>query len=452
MKRFFSLILVILMIFAYSPIYASAKNKDKNSEDLTAVNSVNIEWWKEFNDPILTDYIIKAIQYNNDLKISTLKTEEAKQTKNIVRADEMPTLGVGAVPALYKLPTLTQSHGFISLPLYANYEVDLFGKNRDKTKAMDKIYEISKLNEKSAYISVVSAVGSVYFNTVKLDELIAIQEQIVQDRKKIYDLMKLSNEEGLISTADTVNANKAYLKATNDLYELQKTRERLLNSLAVLTGENPNNTNDFKRISYEDINLTKQIPDSVSSEIIQSRPDYMAAEKLVEKSGIDVRVAKKEFLPTIDILGMLSFNSSDLFLKKMNWTNASAILGAGVALPLFTGGKKIANLKLKKNQYEQVLEKYQKTNLTSIQEVNDSLSDLKLDTEKYNKTLESLKAEEQSFYYTNLKYKEGVISNLDLLQNRETLFVTRKAAANDKINCFIDQISLYKAVGGQNIN
>lgn len=450
MKKLFSLIIIFLFIFAYSPVFVYAKAP--KDDEQTAANSVNLEWWKEFNDPILLEYIIKAIQYNNDLKISTLKTEEAKQTKNIVRADEMPTLGVAAVPALYKLPTLTQSHRLISLPLYANYEVDLFGKNRDKTKSMDKIYEISKLNEKSAYISVVSAVGSVYYNTVKLDELISLQEQIVKDRKKIYDLMKLSNEEGLISTADTVNANKAYLKANTDLYELQKTRERLLNALSVLIGENPNNTNDFKRISYEDIELTKQIPDSVSSEIIQARPDYMAAERLVEKAGIDVRVAKKEFLPTIDILGALSFNSSDFLIKKMNWTNATALLGAGIALPLFTGGKKIANLKLKKNQYEQVIEKYQKTNLTSIQEVNDALSDLKLDREKYNKTLEGLKAEEQSFYYTNLKYKEGVISNLDLLQNRETLYVNKKAVANDKINCLIDQISLYKAVGGQNIN
>ena len=450
MKKIISLIILTVFTAMLIPMNVMAA-KDNTKSEKTALEEVNIEWWKSFNDPILMDYIIKALHYNNDLKISSLKVEEAKETKNIVRGNEMPTFGVAAVPALYKLPTLTVSHGLISLPIYANYEVDLFGKNRDKTKSMDKVYEISKLNEKSAYISVVSAVGSVYYNIVKLDELISLQKQIVDDRKKIYDLMKLSNEEGLISTADTVSANKAYIKANSDLIELQKTQEKMLNMLAVLIGVSPENKNEFKTISFENLDFDNDIPDSISSEIITNRPDYIAAEKLVEKSGIDVRIAKKEFLPTIDILGLLSFNSSDLYLKKMNWTNASALVGAGVNMPLFTGGKKIANLKLKKNQYEQALEKYQKTNLTSIQEVNDALSDLKLDSEKYNRTTEILKAEEQNFYYTNLKYKEGIISQLDLLQKKEALLVNKKAEVNDKINCLIDKIGLYKATAGQNI-
>src|SRR5699024_7065218 len=133
-------------------------------------------------------------------------------------------VGIGAVPALYKLPGITNSDGLLSLPIYANYELDLFGKNRDRTKSMDKMIEISGLNEKAAYISAISAAGSVYYNIVKLDKLIELQEEIIADREKIYDLMKISNEEGLISTSDTVKAKKALIRANSDITELKKSR------------------------------------------------------------------------------------------------------------------------------------------------------------------------------------------------------------------------------------
>ncbi len=448
-KKLFSVLILFVMIQLVVPINAFAEKKPITDEN-TIIEYINLDWWKDLDDPILLEYIIKSIQNNQDLKISTLKVEEAKETKNIQRANEMPMFGVGAIPALYKLPGITNSDGLISLPLYASYELDLFGKNRDKTKSMDKIYEISRLNEKSAYISVVSAVGSTYYNIVKLDKLIMLQEEIIKDRKQIYDLMKYSNEEGLVSTADVVKANKAYIKAESEIIELNKTRERLLNMLAVLMGENPNNSSEFKRIAYDDLEIKKSIPESVSSEIIESRPDYLAAEKMLEKAGLDVRAAKKEFLPSFNIFGLISFNSTEYY-SKMNWKNSLALLGAGALLPIFTGGRKIANLKLNKNKYEQAVENYKKTNIKSIQEVNDALCDLKLDNEKYLKTVESLNAEKQDFKYSDLKYKEGIISNLDLLQKKESLLVTEELVVTDKIDYFINQIGLYKAIGGAKI-
>lgn len=447
MKKFLAFILVLTIFIGMSPISAYAAKKPITDEK--TINSyINIEWWKSLNDPILMEYIIKAIQYNQDLKVATLKVEETTEQKNLTRSNEMPSLGISAVPALYKMPTLTNTDGLISVPLYANYELDLFGKNRDKTKAMDKAVEISRQNEKSAYISVTSAVGTTYYNIVKLDKLIEIQEEIIKDREQIYKLMKLSNEEGLISTADTVSAQKAYIRANSDIIELKKARERLLNMLAVLIGDSPENSSNYSRIAFDELVINKEIPDSIETEIITSRPDYISAEKLLEKTGLDVRAAKKEFLPTFSIIGLVAFSSTE-FLKKMNWKNSFALLGGNAALPLFTGGAKIANFKLNKNKYKQAVENYQKTNLTAIQEVNDALCDLKLDNQKYEKTLESYSAEQKDFYYTGLKYKEGIISNLDLLQKNESLLTTEKLVTSDKISFFIDQIGLYKATAGK---
>lgn len=433
------------------PIAAHAFNKKDNviKSQVTEYkfSDVNLDWWKNYNDELLEGYIVKAINNNQDLKIATLKVEEARQNVKLQFSKELPNASVGVSPLLYKMPDSTSSISSFGIPMMVSYEADIFLKNHDKTKSVKKLHEISKINEKAAYISVASAVGATYFNIVKLDKLIAIQNEIITDRKQIYELMKLRSGQGITSTADVVRADKAYVLAQITLSDLKKAREIMLNSLAVLIGESPNNINELKRISYDELMYQKPIPKEISSDIITQRPDYLAAEKMVEKAGIDVRVAKKEFLPKIDILGLLFFSSSSLG-GSMNWTNALALLGGQAMLPIFTGGAKFANLRINKNRYEQILQNYYKTNLVAIQEVNDSLSSLKLDNEKYNKNLKTYDMQKADFKYMQMRYDQGIMSKLDLLQQKENLLVIDEIVATSKTECYIDQISLYKAVGG----
>src|SRR5574344_79674 len=271
--------------------------------------NINLDWWKSYKDTYLEGYIEKAVNENQDLQIATLRVEEAKQNVKLQFSQELPSAQIGVSPLLYKTPYTTSTEGSFSIPIVVNYEADIFLKNHDKTKSAKKLYEIAKFNEKAIYISISSQIGATYFNIVKLDKLISLQNEIIKDRKNIYNLMKIRNEQGLTSTADLTRADKSYVMAVSDMSDLNKSREILLNSLAVLIGDNPNNISEYKRISYDKLIKIKAIPNQISSEIITSRPDYLAAEKLVEKSGLDVRIAKKEFLPNINILGLYTFNS-----------------------------------------------------------------------------------------------------------------------------------------------
>lgn len=418
--------------------------------------NVNLDWWKNYNDEFLEGYITKAINNNYDLKVATLKVEEARQNVKLQFSKELPTASVGVSEFMYKAPEIDMmgisgrnSESAFGLPIMMSYEADIFLKNHDKTKSVKKIYEASKSQEKAAYISIASAVGASYFNIVKLDKLISIQNEIIKNRKEIYELMKKRNNQGITSTADLVRANKSYVMAQADLSDLEKAREIMLNSLAVLTGESPNNIKEFKRISYDELAYKKQIPKEISSEIITQRPDYVVAEKMVEKAGIDVRVAKKEFLPKIDILGLLMFNAGTFGNIPLNWENAIGLLGGQAMLPIFTGGAKFANLRLSKNKYEQILQNYYKTNLVAIQEVNDSLSSWKLDDEKFRKNLKSYEMQKADYNYMETRFNQGIISNLDLIQQKESLLTINKLVIASKADCFIDQINLYKAVGGK---
>ena len=169
---------------------------------------------------------------------------------------------------------------------------------------------------------------------------------------------------------------------------------------------------------------------------------------MLEKAGIDVRVAKKEFLPSINITGIALFNSSEI---GSAWSTGNMLgsIAAGAMLPLFTGGKRVANLKLKKTTYERMLQDYYKTNLTAIQEVNDALVSVKLDKEKMAETQKQAALERKDFSYNQKKFNQGTISRLDLIQVQENLLSIDKLVAQQNIECMVDYIGLYKSVGSK---
>lgn len=281
-----------------------------------------------------------------------------------------------------------------------------------------------------------------------MDKIVDLQKEIVELRKEIYDLMLKRNREGITSTADTVKANKALVAGETDLIEYQKQRDFLLHQLAVLIGESPANAEELTRTSYDKIAFSGNIPSEISSDVIVQRPDYLKAEKMVEKAGIDVRVARKEFLPSFNIIGLALFNAANI---GSSWTtkNMLASIGAAGMLPLFTGGSLTANLRLKKTEYERVLQNYYKTNLTAIQEVNDALVSVKKDTEKMERTQKQADLEKTDFMYNRDKFNQGVISKLDLIQFKENLLSIDKLVAQQNIECMVDYIGLYKAAGSK---
>lgn len=428
--------------------YKSMIKKSKKVSDDYKYAYVNMDFWSQFNDEILNGYVDRAVKNNYDLKMASLNVKEYYENVKLQFSNELPKLTAGYSPNYVKMPGSSDADWIFATPAIASYEADIFLKNRDKTKSVKKLYEASQFDERAAYISVASAVGTTYLNIVRLDKIVDLQQEIVELRKEIYDLMLKRNREGITSTADTIKANKALVAGETDLIEYQKQRDFLLHQLAVLIGESPANAEELTRTSYDKIVFSGNIPSEISSDVIVQRPDYLKAEKMVEKAGIDVRVAKKEFLPSFNIMGLALFNASNI---GSSWTtkNMLASIGAAGMLPLFTGGSLTANLRLKKTEYERVLQNYYKTNLTAIQEVNDALVFVKKDTEKMERTQKQADLEKTDFMYNRDKFNQGVISKLDLIQFKENLLSIDKLVAQQNIECMVDYIGLYKAAGSK---
>ena len=463
MKRLISLAIIASFAMSYSvPVMAientdtttqevvTKKQKNKKAEKIRPIQDkfeyVNMTWWDNFNDPLMTGYIVKAIENNKDLKMATLTIDEYYQSIVAQRSAQLPQINAGFLPGYSDIGAgANDSYAF---PIFASYELDIYGKNSNKTNSVRKLWESSILDERAAYISIASAVGSTYINIVKLDAMIDLQEDIVKLRKEIFEMMEISNAEGLSSTSDLVKTNKAYIAGVTKLTEMKKNRTKLLHQLAVLTGDSPNNIEEYKRADYKELAYSGVIPETVSSEIIMQRPDFMKAEKMLEKAGIDVKVARKECLPAINLGGLILFNAQNIG-SLFTTSNALWGLGGGLLHPIFAGGKIKANLKAKKVAYERSLKNYEKVNLTSMQEVNDTLVSVNMDKEKLSKQKEIQALETKDFELSKLKYAEGIIAKLDLNQREENLLTVNKLVYSSEFDCMIDYISYYKAVGAK---
>lgn len=454
LKKVNAILIFLALVFSQN-LYLNSCAINENNQKVKKINSkkvetvnkldyINLDFWKNYGDDNLNYYITRAIETNYDLKVASLNSEIYKNYITAQRAAQMPTVGAGFAPSYAKLPNTTDFDWTYALPIYVNYEADIFLKNRDKTSASKKNYEMSLLDEKSTYISVASVVGSVYFNIIKLDKVIEYQKEIVNLRKEIYNLMNISHEEGIISTQDVIRANKSYIAGNTELINLEKQRLQLINNLSTLIGTSDNS--DFKYSNLDNIEYKGEIPESLNGSIIVNRPDYIKAEKYVEKAGLDVRIAKKEFLPSINITGLSLFNAGE-FSKLLTTKTAIIGLGGSVLADLFTGGRKVANLRIKKTEYEKSLNLYEKTNIVALQEINDALVAINHDKTKYNENKKQNNLEERDYDLKELKFREGVISKLELIQAKENLLTVKKLVASDKADCFIDYIGLYKATG-----
>lgn len=412
-------------------------------------NELNTEFFSRFNDECLYYYINEAVENNHDAKQASFRVEQYRQQVKYSFSKELPSFNVAANYLGIKVPQLDnfqlKKNAFV-LPFMANYEADFLLKNRDKTRAEKKAYEATTFEEKSIYLSLLSDVATVYTNILEYDELIKLSQEKVDIYTDILNRNTKKYNRGTISISEFNTSVQNLETAKNELENFRKQQEILLMQLAVLTGKSA--TTDLNRGKFETFDYQGTIPDEIKSDVIFARPDVMQAEKRLEKAKIDIRVARKEFLPTFNITGLWIFNTiaPGTFFS---WDSSLAAILAGASQDIFTGGRKIANLKIQKAKYEELFEKYKQTDLEAVKEVNTALCLIKHDTEIDRNTISKSQYEYKNLENSRKKYAQGTISAPEYLKELSKFIEIQKDTTQTKNQRLVNYFTLYKAVGGK---
>ena len=450
--------IILLLVFAAIIPNAAWAKKQKNDPHENQIQYLNIQWWDEFNDPLLSEYMLKVFKNNHDLKIAELKIKEGEQIVKQSIANELPQIGLsGNVERVLRasdqyfgpnmlIPNFSQTN--LLFPISASYEFDIWGLNRTKTKSIQKQLDIVKEEERAKYITVTANFAAAYYNLIKCDKLIKIQEELLKTQNEILRLTKIKFEAGKCPVTEVIEQEKLQKTFDEDLNTLKKERALIEEELRFVLADPE--INQIEDISQKEIPLV-YFPSQIPSDIIESRPDYLMAQKNIERMGLDVKVAKKNFLPRFIIFGQFGFNA----YRLSNLFNNNALLSSvGVApvLDIFTGGRKLAYLRYKKYEYEEALELYKKTVLTSYKEVNDALVSAKIYAKNLKSALERLELEDKNYEIAQNLYSSGKGTKPYMLQSYQRELLVQKDIVDSKANTLISVIGLYKSVGGKNLN
>ena len=447
MKKYF-LITLLAAIILQIPAFA----KSTKPEESNHIEYINLSWWEKYNDEYLTGNLLKLYKNNYDLKNAALKVKENEQAVKMRFANELPQIGLSG--QLYRdmrssmqqfgnmqIPSFAQYNYY--LPITASYEIDIWGLNRLRTKSMKEQLEIVKQAERATYIALTSDFAADYFNLIRVDEFLNIQNELIKTQEEIVSKIKDKYDIGLCTINDLLSEQRLLTTSKEERNRHIKTRDTLIDTMKAYLS----NSDNIERNRYGDVILLTGIPSEFSTSIVENRPDYLQEEANIKRIGFDVKAARREFLPKFIIFGQIGLNAYHL---DTLFNSVSQMFSAGIfsSVDLFSGGRKIALLKLKKFQYEEALNSYQKAILTGIKDINSGLIEYKEAQENYKESLERLEMQNKTYSLAKDKQEIGSASDLDVLYAKEAYLMVRKDEVSNKINSLISTIGLYKAAGG----
>lgn len=441
----FKKILIISLFLISLPVGAK--------ESTNRLDYMNMDWWKNYNDEVLIRHFQTLYENNHDLRIAALKTKQAEENIRLAGANQLPQLGFdGSVSRVFRgprtqfgsvvIPKYIQNEIF--LPLNASYEIDIWGQNYLNRKSAKKQAEIAKQQERAAYIYITSSFAADYYNLIKMDELERNLLKIIDLQKNIVSMTEKKYNSGLASINEVLDEKQILVNFEKDLNKLKENKKILNDEAVVLLGLNTDKAIELS--DYQSIS-SPQTPETLSTTIIQFRPDLISSEDYVKKSGIDVRVARRDFLPKFILYGNLGFNA---YKWNRMFAGETFLANAGIAprWDIFTGGIKMARYRINKYEYKKAVESYEKTVLTSIQEVNDALAEAKTTKANLIKSDEDYSIEKEKHILAEKQFSIGDSSMLDEMKSEVNLYVTKQRNIAAKIDNVISSISLYNAVGG----
>ncbi len=441
----FKKILIISLFLISLPVGAK--------ECTNRLDYMNMDWWKNYNDEVLINHFQTLYENNHDLRIAALKTKQAEENIRLAGANQLPQLGFdGSVSRVFRgprtqfgsvvIPKYIQNEIF--LPLNASYEIDIWGQNYLNRKSAKKQAEIAKQQERAAYIYITSSFAADYYNLIKMDELERNLLKIIDLQKNIVSMTEKKYNSGLASINEVLDEKQILVNFEKDLNKLKENKKILNDEAVVLLGLNTDKAIELS--DYQSIS-SPQTPETLSTTIIQFRPDLISSEDYVKKSGIDVRVARRDFLPKFILYGNLGFNA---YKWNRMFAGETFLANAGIAprWDIFTGGIKMARYRINKYEYKKAVEIYEKTVLTSIQEVNDALAEAKTTKANLIKSDEDYSIEKEKHILAEKQFSIGDSSMLDEMKSEVNLYVAKQRNIAAKIDNVISSISLYNAVGG----
>jgi multidrug efflux system outer membrane protein len=411
-------------------------------------------WWGVFHSPELDRLEAAALAYNQNVRAAYARVNQARSTARVAESDLFPTVNLdpsaqrmrgdphafGSPKYPYPAFTLTD----YKVPFDLSYELDLWGKIRRSFEAATAAAQSSFADYYSVLLIMQADVAQNYFSLRALDGEHIIFAETIEVRQKNLDLVQQRFSEGLSPELDLAQAKADLASVQARSVDVDIRRAEVEHALAVLTGRPPAALSLSRKAIGSSL---PRIPPGLPSALLERRPDVARQERLVAAANARIGVAKSAFFPSVKLTGSLGFESTDVS-NLITWGSKSWGIGPSVSIPLFEGGRLLANLRGTKAGYEEAVANYRQEALVAFQDVEDALSGLRLLEVKASAVDREVAAAARAAELSRDRYRDGLVSYLQVLDAERELLEARRSATQLEGQRFVLTVLLIKALGG----
>jgi NodT family efflux transporter outer membrane factor (OMF) lipoprotein len=431
-----------------------------NNKDTT--NMSNIPYKKFFKDKNLQDLIDIAINNNQELMITLQEIEIAKNDIQFRKGRLLPTVNIGAGAGVEKVGRFTsqgagdfatQSVEEFPDPLtdfkiaaYANWEVDVWKKLRNSKKAAVTRY-LSTIEGKNFVVtSLVSEVADNYYELLALDSQLEIVRQNIKLQTNALEIVKIQKEAARATELAVQKFQAEVLASQNLEFETLQSINETENRINFLLGRFPQ---EIKRDKTEFLSLQPaNVNSGIPSQLLANRPDIKQAELELAAAKLDVKVARAEFYPSLDIsagFGTQAFKTAYLtqFPESMLYSLVGDIAG-----PLINRNAIKAEFKSANARQLQALYNYERTILNAYLEVATQLSRITNLDKSYDLKSKQVESLNKSIDISNDLFKSARVDYFEVLMTQRDALETKLELIDVKKELLNSRVHIYKQLGG----
>ncbi|HEX7850333.1 MAG TPA: efflux transporter outer membrane subunit [Sphingomonas sp.] len=415
--------------------------------------------WKDFfTDDRLRQVIQLGLDNNRDLQLAAANVLQARAQYRVQRADILPTINASG-SATYTNSTAaaagaggaaggssTDIQYYSANVGVSAFEVDLFGRLRNLSKAALEQYFATEEAQRSTRISLIAEIATAWLTLASDQDQLRLSQNTLKAFEQTLDLTRAQFRIGVASELESRQAETNYQAARNDIATLQTRIAQDQNALNLLAGTTVGA--DLLPAALGDAAVTRDaLPGNLSSEVLLRRPDVLQAEHQLIAQNANIGAAQAAFFPRLSLtatLGTISPALGGLFGSGTGTYNANP----SIALPLFDGGRNKGNLDYAKASQKAAVATYEKTIQTAFREVADALAQRGTIDEQVSAQTARVNAAQVAAKLSDARYRAGVDSFLTSLDAQRTSYAAQQQLVTTRTARSSNLIELYRALGG----
>ena len=417
-------------------------------------HSVQAEWWRSFESEKLNQLVERALQSSPTLQAAEAKLEQAKQTYEAQAGSSLyPQVSLDAGgsrqrvnKAAFGLTNDSSTYTLYNAGLNLGYNFDLFGSNRRLLESLAAETEYQRYQFEAARLSLIANTVSAAMVEAQLSEQLLANQQILQVLEEQLEMTKQRFTLGAVGQNDVSALESSVEQFRANIPQLQNGLAKQQHVLALLIGQAPN-SNQVPSFILADFTLPQELPVLIPSELLEQRPDILAAEALLQSANAKYGMSVSRMYPQLNLsanIGSQALTTAGLFgAQTLVWG-----LAGQLTQPLFNAGLP-AESRAAKAGYEAVAANYRQTVLQAFQGVADVLSALDYDAQSLSSQAKAMKAAEETTKLVQQEHEAGSASYAQVLASKQELEQTRVVLIAAQTRRMIDTIALYQAMGGE---